>query len=80
MVDNNRLSQVLINLISNAIKFSCEDDQVAIIVESCPFSNFEIPDVQRVLIKIIDNGIGIEQDEIDHLFEPSFKTKNLLSQ
>ena len=49
-IDSQRLLQVLSNLISNAIKFSPEDDTVEILVQT--FGNF-------VRVSVIDHGPGI---------------------
>jgi two-component system NtrC family sensor kinase len=33
------------------------------------------PDKDNILIEIIDNGIGITAEDIPHIFEPFFSTK-----
>jgi len=60
--DSTRLRQILINLIGNAIKFT-EKGSVTIRVAS-------IADVPNgVSISVVDTGIGIAQDKIQHIFE-----------
>jgi CheY-like chemotaxis protein len=59
--DPTRLKQILINLCSNAIKFT-DDGSVKIRV-SCE------PSTQRVKFSVIDTGIGIESDSIEVLFD-----------
>lgn len=59
--DALRLKQVVINLISNAIKYNRPEGQV--IVEICQDSNGSSLQVQ-------DTGLGIEQSQIDKLFNP----------
>ncbi|MEW8626638.1 MAG: transporter substrate-binding domain-containing protein [Candidatus Thiodiazotropha sp.] len=63
--DPLRLSQVLINLASNAVKFT---DQGEIIVSAELKSETE----QKIEIEfsVIDSGIGIDPDELPRLFEP----------
>lgn len=58
--DRQRLSQVLVNMVNNAIKFT-ERGSVTI---NCYREN------DTVIIKVIDTGIGIESDKIDTLFKP----------
>lgn len=61
--DETRLMQVLSNLVSNAIKFT-EDGEVEIKVEPvATTSNIKLK------FSIIDTGIGIDQQNIDKLFQ-----------
>lgn len=66
-VDLNLLKNILINLISNAIKFS--NDNSAIIISSS-LTNGDL------IISVKDNGIGISDDDKQHLFERFFRAKN----
>lgn len=62
--DRERLRQVLINLVSNAIKYSPKSDTVDImLIEG------------RKLLKICvrDYGIGIRQENLEKIFEPFFR-------
>ncbi|WP_144394982.1 hybrid sensor histidine kinase/response regulator [Pleionea sediminis] len=60
-----RLKQVIINLISNAIKFT-KQGKVSLEVKNCSESD------ENVVIRfsVIDTGIGISEDDIDYLFQP----------
>ncbi|OGP95555.1 MAG: hypothetical protein A2157_16490 [Deltaproteobacteria bacterium RBG_16_47_11] len=58
--DRDRLQQVLINLISNAIKFSKENGQIRI-------ETTEVPD--GILLFVSDNGIGIPMEKRERIFE-----------
>lgn len=63
--DSVRLSQVLINLISNAIKFT-EQGSVTLLLEAD-----EAPQGQwRLRFEVIDTGIGVAPEKIDRIFEP----------
>ncbi|HEX8923988.1 MAG TPA: HAMP domain-containing sensor histidine kinase, partial [Patescibacteria group bacterium] len=65
--DRTRLSQVLINLISNAIKYSPEADKVIV----------EVTDNQKnVIISVHDYGIGIPKDRQRKLFERFYRVSN----
>ncbi|NRP94050.1 Aerobic respiration control sensor protein ArcB [Marinobacterium sp. xm-g-59] len=61
MADYTRLKQVLINLLSNAIKYNRQQGSVEL--------SWEVVD-QSVLVHVQDTGIGISDDQIDHIFEP----------
>lgn len=67
-LDQNLLKNSVINLISNAIKYSGEDSFIE-------FST-EITDDGTCTVTISDNGIGIPVEEHVHLFEPFFRAHN----
>ena len=60
LADQVRLKQVLLNLISNAIKFNREGGSITISCEETP----------NIKISIADTGLGIQEDRQDSLFEP----------
>ena len=61
VVDQTRFRQILINIVSNAIKFSKQSGEVA--VSSQRVGN----DLQ---FEVRDCGVGIRPEEIGHLFKP----------
>jgi PAS domain S-box-containing protein len=63
--DADRLRQVLLNLLNNAVKFT-EDGEIVLAVEAEPLAADER---YRVHFAVRDTGIGIPADRIDHLFE-----------
>ena len=63
--DPGRLRQVLLNLISNAIKFT-EHGEVAVAVSKLS----ENPQETILRFEVRDSGIGIEQDKLGLLFQP----------
>ena len=58
--DESMISTVIRNLISNAVKFTSEGGYVKVQTEN---SN------EKVVIKIIDCGVGIKEDDISKLFK-----------
>ncbi len=60
--DSTRLRQVLLNLASNAIKFT-EKGSVKIDVEL-------LAETQLVQVKVTDTGIGITDEVLEYIFEP----------
>ncbi|MEO1429584.1 MAG: ATP-binding protein [Cyanobacteria bacterium J06633_8] len=59
--DRNRLRQILVNLISNAIKFT---DKGTILIAAKEISD------THFTVSVEDTGIGISQDDMKHIFEP----------
>lgn len=57
-----RLKQVLINLLTNAIKYNCVAGRILITTAK--------DDRGKVLIKVKDTGVGISEDEQQKVFEP----------
>ena len=62
--DQLRLRQILFNLVNNALKFT-EQGSVTVSVRQLDRRAKLI----RLQFKVIDTGIGLEQDELHHLFE-----------
>jgi signal transduction histidine kinase/ActR/RegA family two-component response regulator len=61
--DNQRLKQVLINLLANAIKYNRRGGEVSVAVASVDGSD-------RVRISVADTGRGLDQASIEKLFVP----------
>ncbi len=64
--DVDRLSQILTNLLGNAMKFTPEG---SVRLEAYRLSTVR-PGTCRVLFKVSDTGIGIADDTVEHLFSP----------
>lgn len=65
--DARLLTKIMFNLLSNAIKFSPQSPQVQIQV-NCT--------AQAFYLHVHDAGIGIPDDEIDHVFESFYRASN----
>ncbi|HSP87862.1 MAG TPA: HAMP domain-containing sensor histidine kinase, partial [Ignavibacteriaceae bacterium] len=67
-IDKDAVKEALINLISNAIKYSGEKKKICI--RTFNENGFGCIEVQ-------DSGIGISQEELKNIFEPFFRSKYL---
>ena len=71
--DSKRIMQILLNLLSNAAKFT-ENGSVTLKIKS------SIEDyTDYILFEVIDTGTGIPEDEIDHVFDEYSQVKSSAS-
>jgi signal transduction histidine kinase/CheY-like chemotaxis protein len=73
IADEQRLAQILTNLLLNAVKFTPEGGTITLSVEKRPDGNTETPGEEaagRCLLSfhIVDSGIGITKEQIEKLF------------
>ena len=66
--DIGGLSQVFINLINNAVKFSLPGREVQVSAKL---------DETDAVISITDHGLGIPAESISHLFERFYRARNV---
>jgi len=66
--DERALKQILINLVSNASKFTPEGGRVAVIASKAPGGQFQI--------MVEDNGPGIPREKLDRIFTPFNQVDN----
>ncbi|MGF7032150.1 signal transduction histidine kinase [Paenibacillus mucilaginosus] len=62
--DPDQLSQVWLNLIGNALKFTPESGTVRIAIKT---------GVDKVQVKVSDTGIGISEEDLAHIFRRFYK-------
>lgn len=65
--DYDRLKQVLINLIDNALKYSCKGDDVTV---GCGTED------KYAVITVKDNGPGFDPNDIEIIFNKNYQSKN----
>jgi len=67
-LDKQMVRNILLNLISNAIKFSPENKVIELVTAI---------DSQQIKITVIDQGMGIPLEEQEHLFQRFFRARNV---
>lgn len=67
--DRDKLSQVLTNLLTNAIKYSPKGGTITVCGKSEPFR-------QRVVVSVADQGLGIAEPDRERLFSTFYRVRN----
>ncbi|KAA0127268.1 PAS domain-containing protein [Chryseobacterium sp. SN22] len=66
VADNQQIGQVMINFISNAIKYAPESKQIIITAQKT--------DDHEIKISVKDQGPGIPKEKLEHLFKRYYRT------
>lgn len=69
--DQRLMKQMMINLMSNAIKFSGENEKIVI--------KADVDDYGFLRISVIDNGVGIAPDALSEIVTPFYQSENIYS-
>jgi signal transduction histidine kinase len=59
--DRDRLQQIVLNLLSNALKFTPEGGTISLSRDSAD---------GQVLVRVTDTGIGIDEGQLERIFDP----------
>ncbi|MFJ5757979.1 ATP-binding protein [Neobacillus sp. NPDC093182] len=62
--DKDKIKQVMINLLSNAIKFNQSNGEIVIKLYK---------DNKHIVVEVIDNGLGIKQEDLPFIFERLYR-------
>jgi signal transduction histidine kinase len=71
-MDSEKIKQVILNLLSNAIDFTPRSEKIEIVTRN----RKERDKSESVEIEVSDTGEGIPRSNIDSIFDPYFTTKH----
>jgi signal transduction histidine kinase len=76
--DADKLRQILLNLLTNAVKFTHEGGRITISCGQVP----QLDDVaaRRTFVRVTDTGIGIAQSKLETIFEPFVQVESRASE
>jgi len=66
-IDKKLLNHILLNLLTNAIKYSPNGGNIELNIST---------ENDNLIISVADNGLGIPEDEIKYIFDAFYRTKN----
>lgn len=70
VIDKLRIEQVLINLLSNAAKYSQPNTVITIKTNLIPN--------EKIIISVIDQGIGLSKENLDKVFDKFFRAEEVV--
>nr|WP_249310288.1 ATP-binding protein [Bacillus sp. FJAT-49736] len=75
MADARRITQVFINLLTNAIRYTPAGGKISVVMED------KVKDQNTVYtcVSVKDTGIGIPAEELDHLFDRFYRVEKARS-
>jgi two-component system NtrC family sensor kinase len=73
--DDNEIQQVLLNLLFNAADASPAEGSVIKVITENQRAGQGSDQSRRIIIKVVDNGIGIPREHLERVFDPFFTTK-----
>jgi signal transduction histidine kinase len=74
--DRDKIRQVLLNLLGNAVKFTPEGGKVAIQAEEAPLAPNPADGTHGVRVAVRDSGIGVAPEHHARVFDPFFQVDN----
>ncbi len=79
--DPGQLEQIIVNLVANARDAMPNGGRVSIAAERLQWrggnpDRFAMPPGEYVAVRVEDNGTGLSEDALPHVFEPFFSTSN----
>lgn len=69
-INGDELQSILTNLLSNALKYSAAETPVYLDIRS---------NRENLLITVCDKGVGIPPEELDSVFDPFYRARNVVS-
>ncbi|MBC8161118.1 MAG: GAF domain-containing protein [Roseiflexaceae bacterium] len=75
-LDRDKIKQVLVNLVTNAIKYSPKGGEVVLRVQEQPTLPADHPPGEFLLVSISDQGMGIPHEDIPRIWERFYRVDN----
>jgi signal transduction histidine kinase len=67
IADSQRINQVVLNFINNAVKYAPDENDIKILIEKLP---------GKARLSVIDKGIGISEEKLPFIFDRYYRVDN----
>lgn len=75
--DRGKVEKIIVNVLSNAFKFTADNGQINVIISAKELPHGSDQAKTRYLdLVIVDNGIGISQEELPFIFDKFYQAKS----
>ena len=78
-IDRDSIDKVMMNLLSNAFKYTNDEGKIEMKVEVGTDDNVKGPLRNYVEISVSDTGIGLDKDDIDKVFQRFYRADNKMT-
>jgi ligand-binding sensor domain-containing protein/signal transduction histidine kinase/DNA-binding response OmpR family regulator len=74
--DHDKLEKILVNVLSNAFKFTADNGQINVIISARDIIGKDPGKIRCLELVIVDNGIGISAEELPFIFDKFYQAKS----
>ncbi len=79
--DRDRIKQVLLNLLTNAVKYNVEGGSITVALDVMPANRTEAQQPEKqIVISVTDTGPGISAEDQPHIFEKFYRASAVAGQ
>lgn len=76
LYDPPKLEKIVFNLLSNAFKFTADGGEIRLLIDEKNAPNREAESARCIELVILDNGIGIDANELPLIFDKFYQAKS----
>lgn len=75
-VDRDKVKQILVNLLTNAVKYSPRGGEIILSVHEATHLPDDHPEGRFMLLQVKDTGLGIAPEDLPHIWERFYRVDN----
>lgn len=74
--DRDKLERMLVNVLSNAFKFTADGGHITVIINTKTASLSQATSARWLELMVVDNGIGMSSEEIPRIFDKFYQARS----